>query len=218
MGDIVPTAFGHQGMAICSNGALIYDMHTDRIIARASHPAARAGRGGPAGCARPSPGSGSPSSRPRELTGDGRYEPGNWDGDASIRRLPDAELFSRPAAKLLGRHPQLSADELLALAAPAVAGIVTVYHSNGTRLIEASAEGVTKASALADLAAGHGIPAAAVVAFGDMPNDLSMLAWAGTSYAVANAHPDVLAAVDHVIASNDEDGVAQVIEQLFPRP
>ena len=55
-----------------------------------------------------------------------------------------------------------------------------------------------------------------MVAFGDMPNDLPMLAWAGTSYAVANAHPDVLAAADHVIASNDEDGVAQVIDRLFP--
>ena len=96
--------------------------------------------------------------------------------------------------------------------------VVTVSHSNGTRLIEASAEGVTKASALADLAAGHDISSASVVAFGDMPNDLSMLAWAGTSYAVANAHPDVLAAVDHVIPGNNEDGVAQVIEQLFPRP
>jgi hydroxymethylpyrimidine pyrophosphatase-like HAD family hydrolase len=49
-----------------------------------------------------------------------------------------------------------------------------------------------------------------------MPNDLAMLAWAGTSYAVANAHPDVLAAVDQVIPSNNEDGVAQVIEHLFP--
>ena len=99
-----------------------------------------------------------------------------------------------------------------------MAGLVTVSHSNGTRLIEASAEGVTKASALAGLAARHDISPASVVAFGDMPNDLSMLAWAGRSYAVANAHPNVLAAVDHVIPSNNEDGVAQVIEQLFPGP
>jgi hydroxymethylpyrimidine pyrophosphatase-like HAD family hydrolase len=49
-----------------------------------------------------------------------------------------------------------------------------------------------------------------------MPNDLAMLHWAGTSYAVANAHPDVQAAADHVVASNDEEGVAQVLESLSP--
>jgi hydroxymethylpyrimidine pyrophosphatase-like HAD family hydrolase len=54
-----------------------------------------------------------------------------------------------------------------------------------------------------------------VWAFGDMPNDLPMLAWAGTSYAVANAHPDVLGAVTHHTASNDEDGVAVALEGLL---
>ena len=54
-----------------------------------------------------------------------------------------------------------------------------------------------------------------MVAFGDMVNDLPMLAWAGTSYGMANAHPAVLALVDHVIGGNDEDGVATVIERLF---
>jgi hydroxymethylpyrimidine pyrophosphatase-like HAD family hydrolase len=42
-----------------------------------------------------------------------------------------------------------------------------------------------------------------------------MLAWAGHSVAVANAHPEVLAAVDEVTATNDEDGVAQVLERFF---
>ena len=211
----VVTAVGNQGMAICSNGAVIYDMHTDRIVAEQFIQPPELAE---AACRLRAaiPGIGLAVESARELAGDSRYEPGNWDGHASIRRLPDAELFSRPAAKLLGRHPQLSADELLALATPAIADIVTVYHSNGPRLVEASAAGVTKASGLAGLAAKQGIPAAAVVAFGDMPNDLPMLAWAGTSYAVANAHPDVLAAVNQVIASNDEDGVAQVIDRLFP--
>jgi HAD superfamily hydrolase (TIGR01484 family) len=208
-------AFGNRGIAICSNGALIYDMHTGSVTGEHLIPprelaeAARRLR-----AAIPEIGLAVESAA--ELTGDHRYETGGWDRDVPIRRLADAELLSRPAAKLLGRHPWLSADQLLALAFPAVAGIVTVYHSNGSRLVEASAAGVSKASALADLAAKHDIAPAAVVAFGDMPNDLSMLAWAGTSYAVANAHPDVLAAADHVIASNDEDGVAQVLDRLYP--
>jgi hydroxymethylpyrimidine pyrophosphatase-like HAD family hydrolase len=58
------------------------------------------------------------------------------------------------------------------------------------------------------------VTAAEVVAFGDMPNDLAMLEWAGTSYAVANAHPDVLAATTHRTASNEDDGVARVIERI----
>ena len=54
-----------------------------------------------------------------------------------------------------------------------------------------------------------------MIAFGDMPNDLPMLAWAGHAVAVANAHPDVIAAHDEVTASNDEAGVARVLERLF---
>jgi len=42
-----------------------------------------------------------------------------------------------------------------------------------------------------------------------------MLTWAGTAFAVANAHPRVLAAVTRFTASNDEDGVAIVLEQLL---
>jgi hypothetical protein len=55
-----------------------------------------------------------------------------------------------------------------------------------------------------------------VIAFGDMPNDLPLMRWAGTSCAVANAHPDVLAAATHVIGSNDADGVAEYLERIFP--
>ncbi|WP_275693529.1 HAD hydrolase family protein [Nocardioides sp. TF02-7] len=48
-----------------------------------------------------------------------------------------------------------------------------------------------------------------------MPNDIPMLAWAGTSYAVAGAHESVLAAADHVAPPVDEDGVARVVERLL---
>ena len=82
-------------------------------------------------------------------------------------------------------------------------------------LVEISAAGVTKAAALARVCERLGVDAADVVAFGDMPNDIAMLTWVGTSYAVANAHPSVLEVVDHVARSNDEDGVAQVLAGLF---
>lgn len=61
--------------------------------------------------------------------------------------------------------------------------------------------------------AGH-FPAE-VVAFGDMPNDVEMLSWAGTSYAMGNAHPDVIAAASGRTVANNEDGVALVIERIL---
>ena len=76
---------------------------------------------------------------------------------------------------------------------------------------------MTKASTLALVCAELGVDAADVVAFGDMPNDLPMLAWAGTSYAMANAHPTVLEAAGRIAPANDEDGVARVLVGLLDR-
>lgn len=124
-------------------------------------------------------------------------------------------LLAEPAAKLLVRHPSLHSDDLLALVNPLVGQRVTASHSGGHGLVEISATGVSKAAMLADFAATQGISAAETIAFGDSVNDLPMLAWAGTSYGVANAHPDVLAVVDRIAPANDEDGVAAVLEEFF---
>lgn len=125
------------------------------------------------------------------------------------------ELLGEPAAKLLVRHPSLPSDDLLALVNPLVGQRVTASHSGGHGLVEISATGVSKAAMLADFAGSQGISAAETIAFGDSINDLPMLAWAGTSYGVANAHPDVLAVVDRIAPANDEDGVAAVLEEFF---
>lgn len=116
--------------------------------------------------------------------------------------------------KLLARHPDLPHDELVRRASAAVGDAATATTS-GTGAVEISARGVTKASALIQLCAGLGVEARDVVAFGDMPNDIPMLTWAGTSYAVANAHPTVLAAADHVCPSCKQDGVARTIDSLL---
>jgi hydroxymethylpyrimidine pyrophosphatase-like HAD family hydrolase len=75
--------------------------------------------------------------------------------------------------------------------------------------------GVTKANALQLVAGTFGLGSQDVVAFGDMPNDLPMLLWAGRAVAVANAHPDVLEAVGEVTGSNDDDGVAKWLERMY---
>ncbi len=89
---------------------------------------------------------------------------------------------------------------------------VEITHSSSAGLLEISAPGVSKATTLGRFCAEIGIAREQVLAFGDMPNDLAMLAWAGTAYAVANAHPQVLATVSRHTASNDDDGVARVVE------
>ncbi|MGW4382120.1 HAD family hydrolase [Kitasatospora sp. NPDC004531] len=132
---------------------------------------------------------------------------------------PAAELLASGRVdglfKLLGKHPDLSPDEFLDRARAAVGPLAEVTRSSPIPLVEISAPGVTKASSLARWCAQHDIDATEVIAFGDMPNDLDMLAWAGQSYAVANAHPLVLSAVTRHTASNEHDGVAAIIETLL---
>ena len=81
--------------------------------------------------------------------------------------------------------------------------------------MEISAAGVTKASGLAWVAARLGIDAADTVAFGDMPNDVPMLAWAGRAVAMGNAHPAVKEIADEVTGGNDEDGVADWLAREY---
>jgi hydroxymethylpyrimidine pyrophosphatase-like HAD family hydrolase len=131
------------------------------------------------------------------------------------RRGPVEELFDRPAVKLLARHEDLAPQEFWDLAELAVDGRLVITWSSATSLLEISAPGVTKASTLAMLCADLGVDAADVIAFGDMPNDLPMLAWAGTSYAMADAHPTVVDAADRVAPGHDDDGVAQVLAGVF---
>jgi HAD superfamily hydrolase (TIGR01484 family) len=211
----IAAAFGHRGTAICANGALAYDMRSDAIetlhlipppVLAAAAAALRAAV----------PGIGIAVEYPDGHAADTVYQAVAWDVNASIPRVDDATLFARPASKLLGRHFGYTCDDLLALAVPAVAGLVSATHSNSKGLVEATAFGVSKASVVAELAARYGIGRESVIAFGDMPNDLPLLTWAGTSCAVANAHPEVLAAATHVIGSNDDDGVAEYLERLYP--
>lgn len=117
--------------------------------------------------------------------------------------------------KLLARHEELDPDTLLSRAREVVGEVAEMTHSSRSGLLEISAAGVSKATTLAVVCEERGISAAEVLAFGDMPNDLPMLAWAGRPYAMGNSHRDVLAAVPGRAPSNDDDGVAQVLEGLF---
>lgn len=57
--------------------------------------------------------------------------------------------------------------------------------------------------------------AADTISFGDMPNDIPMFGWARHGVAMANAHERLKAVADEITASNDEDGIAVVLERLL---
>ena len=134
---------------------------------------------------------------------------------------PDLEVgparrdLRRPDRKLLARHEERDPEEFWTEVERLVGHLVTTTWSSTGALVEISAAHVTKASTLALLCDELGVSSDEVVAFGDMPNDLAMLAWAGTSYAMANAHPSVLAQAGRQAPSNEDDGVAAVLEELF---
>ncbi|MFJ6748005.1 HAD family hydrolase [Streptomyces sp. NPDC091266] len=121
----------------------------------------------------------------------------------------------QPVLKLLAHHPEMDPDAFLTLARKAAGSLASFTRSSPSALLEISGLGVSKAHTLARACAERGVTPEEVVAFGDMPNDIEMLTWAGTSYAMANAHPDVLAATTRQTTSNNDDGVAAVIERIL---
>ncbi|MBS1718106.1 MAG: HAD family phosphatase [Armatimonadetes bacterium] len=78
--------------------------------------------------------------------------------------------------------------------------------------LEFLAAGVDKGEGLRAIAEKLGIPQAQTAAIGDYFNDLGMIQYAGISGAVANADEAVKRAARHVVASNDEGGVAEFID------
>ncbi|MEU8752311.1 HAD family hydrolase [Streptomyces chartreusis] len=129
-----------------------------------------------------------------------------------VRRRDD--LWCEPISKVLLRHPTLSDDELAATARAVVGSLATVTMS-GPGTVELQPCGITKATGLA-LAAEHlGLGPRETIAFGDMPNDIPMFDWAARGVAMANAHPELKAVADEITASNEDDGIAVVLERLF---
>jgi Cof subfamily protein (haloacid dehalogenase superfamily) len=215
MGSIAD-AVGHHGLAICANGAILYDLHTEKVV-RTQQIETRVLIEAISRLRQIVPGFRFAVEFPDGFVFDRDYRLGRPDAEAFGGRAVEASaLTAQPGTKLLALLPGGDPDALARKATDAVGDLLTVTHSSRSGLLEMSALGVTKASALAALCAERGIPSGDVVAFGDMPNDLPMLTWAGRSYGMANAHPRVLATVTHRTASNDEDGVAQVLERLYP--
>jgi hydroxymethylpyrimidine pyrophosphatase-like HAD family hydrolase len=137
-----------------------------------------------------------------------------WDL-AGLRVGPVRSFLDAPALKLIVRLPPPAAAGTADAVQSVVGARGLVTHSVDESFLEVSHPEVHKAAAVEHLLLDSDISADQVVAFGDMPNDLEMLRWAGLGVAVANAHPALLDVADEVTASNDEDGVALVVERLL---
>jgi Cof subfamily protein (haloacid dehalogenase superfamily) len=212
-------AFGF-GSAICGNGAMLYDLMGGKVleewlieVAAQEETVARLRKSIP----QVSFAVESHNYFHREKA----YIP-RWDvGLDNIGVENIEEVLKSPALKMLARCSQqnLSSDEMLEIATRELDGLVTVTHSNPhDSLLEISALGVSKGATLSRMAARLGIDAADCVTFGDNPNDFSMLAWSGRSYAMSSGHPDGAKYAKTIAGACEEDGVAIAIEALLDLP
>jgi Cof subfamily protein (haloacid dehalogenase superfamily) len=204
---------GGHGLAVCSNGGIVYDVQAravrttrpipDDVVLQVAGVLREAIPGTTFGVERAGGLGMEPTFSQRDVLADD-IEVGDF-----------AELLHSDTVKLLARHATMDPERFWHQAEQLVGHLVTTTWSSLGALVEISAAGVTKASTLALLCEELGVTAEQVVAFGDMPNDLAMLAWAGASYAMANAHPSVLELAERRAPSNEDDGVAAVLEELF---
>lgn len=81
-------------------------------------------------------------------------------------------------------------------------------------MLEVLPPGASKGAGLRSVLEDLGVDPAHVMAIGDGENDVEMLRLAGLGVAVGNAMPQAKAAADVVVASNDEDGVAEAVERF----
>lgn len=139
-----------------------------------------------------------------------------WRYPEAFERRSRADCVGDRVIKAFARSPRHQVDELLAVARRVIPPERAAVTQAGLNFLEICPAGVDKATGLAVIAHALGVDPADVLVFGDMPNDVPMFRWAGWGrVAVANAHPEVRAAADEVIGSNDEDGVARYLEALL---
>lgn len=200
--------------AICSNGSLVHDVHSDVTTHRFPI---------------------DPDHVQRFLDVVADLDPrhsfswetdhGNgWDDDFADTAFAHDDLGARPTlatrpmahhrtTKLMVLHPDHEQEELRERLLPHLIDPLTVSCS-GVDFVEVTGQGINKSTGLDHLCAHLGITASEVVAFGDNHNDVGMLAWAGRGVAMGNAAPSAIEAADEVIGDHRDDAVAMYIESI----
>jgi len=116
--------------------------------------------------------------------------------------------------KMIVIDPKHESDLIISTAKP-LFGEKYNFVMSSPEFYEFLPPGTSKGAALKILAGYLGIGLDETAAIGDHLNDVSMIAAAGLGVAVANAAPEALAAARYITASNDDDGVAELLEKLL---
>ncbi|GGZ24027.1 HAD family hydrolase [Streptomyces poonensis] len=206
---------GYEGLAVCAQGAQVYHAGEDRLLTSVTLDRQLAtlalakieAEVGPLLLAVSRDG----------LDGEVLVAPGYrvHDGPLPYQPIRDAaDIWAAPLNKVYIQHPSLSDDELAEVSRQVAGGLVGVVMA-GEGIVEILPLGLTKATGLSLAARRLGCRASDTLAFGDMPNDIPMFAWAACGVAMANAHQDLKDVADEVTASNEKDGIAVVLERLL---
>lgn len=217
----VVDALGFAPIAVCANGAVIYDPATDRVLSartlsvdalgELTEIATRVIAG--AGLAVERVGRSAHDTATPQFVSSPGYEHAWLNPDNT--EVSKEDLLSAPAVKLLIRKAGARSADMAAELSKHLGGAGDITYSTNNGLVEIVPVGITKAAGIEEVAGPLGITDDDVVAFGDMPNDVPMLLRAGLGVAMGNAHPEVLAAADEVTAANTDDGVARVLERWW---
>ncbi len=207
-------ALDYRGLAVCGQGAQLYDAGAGRLLTSVTLDRRTAALAlakieaevGPLAVAASQDGLAG-----QVLVGEGYvYNP-----ELPVLHVREREgLFAEPINKLYIQHLELGDDALAEVAQRVVGHLVGVMLA-GHQILELLPLGLTKATGLSLAARRLGVTPAETIAFGDMPNDIPMFGWAGHGVAMANAHPELRAVADEITASNEEDGVALTLTRLF---
>jgi Cof subfamily protein (haloacid dehalogenase superfamily) len=213
--DMLPDLLPLLDGAICANGAIDYVPETGRIRVLRSIRIGPGRRVAGAIAAR-LPDAVFAVETGTGIIGEEAYRPlvgsSNWDF------VPDVDaVFKRAkrAVKIKVYCAARTGEEMAAAVEGADLGGLSMCHWGDFGMLDFNARGADKAFGLAAWCKDRRIGPDDVVAFGDMPNDVPMLAWAGRSYAMGDAHPEAVEAATDRTATSAEDGVAQVIEALL---
>ncbi len=123
-------------------------------------------------------------------------------------------LLRDPVTKIMISGPADVLGGLQMELAHRMAGQVAFAFSH-MHLLQVVHPKADKACALDHVAAHYGIDPRRVMVIGDAPNDAGMFRWAGLSIAVANAWREVREAAHFVVASNEDQGVAEAVERYI---
>jgi hypothetical protein len=205
----------HTGTVICSNGALVYDLEQMAVVSSEGIPrrvmleVRDIVRG-------LFPKTSFAAETAEEFVMEtGFAEPRHRHLLDQVRHGELEELVvGDEVVKFMAKIEGMTAEDYFRAVAPHVGHLVSVTHSAiDLTMLEMGPLGVNKAVTLAEYAHALGVAPEEVVAFGDMPNDVEMLTWAGEGYAMSSGHPRALAATELHAPGIEDDGVAQVLER-----